>query len=259
MSEDKRVLVIPDSHSDPEFSNERYEWLGRLIAEERPPIIVDLGDRCNMHSLSIYDKGSVVAEGRRYKDDLASVHEANELMNRATEEMNNKFTMWKKKKYLPKKVMLTGNHDLRILKAANATPSLYGHLSLDDLKYEESGWSVFPFLTPFVHEDVAFSHYFTSGVMGRPIGGEHTTDSLLTKVKISCVVGHSHLRGFSQVTDGIGRPMCSLEAGCYFEHDEFYTNENHRFWRGLVMLHEVSSGYFDPEFISMKKIKEDYS
>lgn len=254
-----KILVIPDGHASPLHDNERFRWAGRLIARERPDIVVDMGDRATMDSISQYDAGKLVAEGRRYVEDLRAVHEATELLNEEVDMMNNRFVAWKKKKYTPTKYICLGNHEQRVVRAYQENPSMYGHIALEDLKYDESGWISIPFLTPLIIEDILFQHYITSGIMGRPVGGEHHSDSLLSKGKMSTVVGHSHMRGFSETTNGAGNKMCSLVSGCYFEHDEHYTSENARFWRGLIILHGVKDGYFDPEFISINKIKEEYS
>lgn len=52
-----KILIIGDSHSKPSVSNRRFDWLGKLIADEKPQLVVDLGDFGDMESLSSYDKG----------------------------------------------------------------------------------------------------------------------------------------------------------------------------------------------------------
>ena len=62
-----------------------------------------------------------------------------------------------------------------------------GVLSIKDLAFEEYGWEVHDFLEVVIIEGVAFSHYFTSGTMGRPVT---TAQACLTKKHMSCVQGH---------------------------------------------------------------------
>ena len=51
----------------------------------------------------------------------------------------------------------------------------------------------------------------------------------------------------------------ALGSGCYFEDDPDYAGiDAISWWRGLVMLHDVKEGCFNPEFIGMDKIKSIY-
>lgn len=251
-------LIIPDSHAKPNVDNDRFKWLGELILERQPEVVIDIGDSADMPSLCKYDVGQVVAEGRRYADDLAAYHDAMRKMMRPINKYNNTHTKWKKKTYRPHFVKCRGNHEQRIERAANEDPRLFGHISLKDLKEEHFGWDVYDFLKPACIDNIAYQHYFTSGVMGRPIGGVNTARTLVLKNYMSCVQGHSHMRDFWEDTDAIGRKLFGLSVGCYFGHDERYTSENRRFWRGLVHLHGVQDGQGEPEFISYKEVERIY-
>ena len=35
-----KLLIIPDAHAEPNYDNNRFTWLGNLIFEEKPDIIV---------------------------------------------------------------------------------------------------------------------------------------------------------------------------------------------------------------------------
>jgi len=252
-------LVIPDSHAQPDVSNERFDWLGEYIVEHQPQIIIDIGDSADMASLCSYDKGNVRAEGRRYKDDIQAYHDAMDRLKKPLNKYNNTQTRHHKKKYKPRFVKCRGNHEQRIQRAATESPSLYGYLSFDDLKEAEYGFEVYDFLKPALIDGIAYQHYFTSGVMGRPISGVNHARTLINKKSMSCVCGHSHMRDFAEDIDAVGRRMFGLAVGCYFEHDESYTTENDRFWRGLVHLKEVYRGEAEPSFISIDRMREIYS
>ncbi len=254
----KEVLIIPDCHATPEHNNDRMEWAGKFALHRKPDLIIDLGDRASMHSLSSYDVGKVQAEGRRYGDDIASAIDATQRFNKPIDDYNKKRGVWKKKKYNPKKVICLGNHEHRIIRASEEDPRLHGHLSIDDLQYEEYGWEVIPFLDPYEYEGIVFKHYFTSGIMGRPIGGENHAASLVKKNFTSCVVGHSHMRSFWETTNALGRNIFGLCTGCYFDYDEHYTKENNRFWRGLIYLHDVEMGQAEPEFLHIDYLRRRY-
>lgn len=212
-----------------------------------------------MASLCSYDVGQVRAEGRRYKDDVAAYHDAMDKLMKPINNYNNTQTRWKKKKYKPTLIKTRGNHEYRIERAANETPALFGHISYADLEEEKHGWKVHDFKKPVAIDNIAYCHYFTSGVMGNPIGGINHARSLVGKGNMSSCCGHSHMRDFWETTDAIGRRMFGLVVGCYFGHDEAYTTENKRFWRGVVSLNNVCDGSGDPEFISYRQIEENYS
>ena len=52
----KRHLIIGDSHAHPDFNNERFTWLGKLIHDSRPDVVVNIGDMADMASLCAHSK-----------------------------------------------------------------------------------------------------------------------------------------------------------------------------------------------------------
>lgn len=252
-------LIIPDSHAQPDHNNDRFSWAGEFALERQPDVIIDIGDSADMPSLCQYDIGTLRAEGRRYGDDIAAYHDAMSKFMEPITKYNNTHTKWKKKTYRPDLIKCRGNHEYRIARAGAENPAMHGHLSFKDLKESKYGWEVHDFLEPVVVDNICYKHYFTSGVMGRPIGGVNHARTLVLKNYMSSVCGHSHMRDFWEDTDAAGRKLFGLSVGCYFEHDEAYTKENDRFWRGLVYLRDVHDGTAEPEFLSIKQIKEMYS
>lgn len=255
----KSILVIGDSHATPEVANDRFSWLANFILERQPDYIVDVGDSADMASLSRFDVGTVQAEGKRYADDLECYHDAQRRIFGPIHEYNNKHTRWKKRRYQPRFIKTRGNHENRITRAANEDPKYFGHISVEDLREREFGWDVYDFLVPVEVEGICFKHYFTSGTMGRPIGGENHAASLVKKNYMSSVCGHSHTRDFWETTDAMGRKRFGLVAGCYFGHDNYYSHDNARYWRGLVYLHDVVDGQAEPEFLAYHYIEREFS
>ena len=45
-----KLLIIPDAHAEPNYDNDRFTWLGNLIFEEKPDVVVCLGDWFDMAS-----------------------------------------------------------------------------------------------------------------------------------------------------------------------------------------------------------------
>lgn len=252
-------LIIPDPHCHPDHNNDRLEWAAKFTLKRKPDTIICLGDWAEMGSLSKYDVGKLSGEGKRYVDDLAAAHDGLARFNKPIDDYNEKQRKQKGKQYRPRKIMCMGNHENRINLAVKDRPNMYGHMSTDDLRYEEFGWEVYGLNVPVVVEGIAFSHYFTSGIMGLPIGGVNHARSLVTKTLSSCVVGHSHLTDYHRLTSVVGSQKLGLVCGCYFDYEMDWTTENSRYWRGLVYLHDMADGYAEPEFLNLATyLKEKY-
>ena len=163
-----------------------------------------------MPSLSSYDVGKKSFEGRRYRDDIEAAHAAMEALLSPLEEYNANARRNHKERFSPRRILLLGNHENRINRATENDPKLDGVLSTNDLKYEEAGWEVVPFLDVRVISNIAFSHYFTSGVLGRPVT---SVNALLTKKHMSCVAGHQQGLQFHADYKADGTRITGIIAG----------------------------------------------
>jgi hypothetical protein len=252
-------LVIPDAHDRPDHDKKRFDWLGQYIVKHQPDIIICLGDFTDLPSLCTYDLGKKSHEGKRYQLDLKSTHQAMRRLLRPLKEYNAIRVERKEKKYKPRMVMLLGNHENRINRAVEVQAILEGTMSVNDLGYEKFGWEVIPFLDVIEIDRIAYSHYFVSGVMSRPISGDNPARAHILKQHVSCTAGHSHLRDFACAVNAFGETINCLIAGCFTDHDHDYAGPaNKLWWRGIVMKRNVSNGDYDPEFISMTTLKEEY-
>ena len=163
-------LVLPDVQAKPGHDFSYLRKIGMYAVAKKPEKIICLGDFADMPSLSSYDIGKKSFEGRRYKDDIASVHDAMETLLGPIEEYNKKAKAGHRERYNPQRILLLGNHEDRISRATENDPKLDGTIGLSDLKYKEYGWEVIPYLVPIVIDGVAYCHYFVTGVAGRPAG-----------------------------------------------------------------------------------------
>lgn len=251
----KNILVLPDSHAHPDFHNKRFGYFGQLVCDLKPDIVFNLGDLGDMPSLCMYDKGKSNFESRRYKNDINSIIDAQEKMFAPIKAA-------KKKK--PKFIWLEGNHEQRIKRAISLDAvKLEGIISTSDLCHREFGWEYHPYegATPAIvtEEGVAFAHYFTSGVMGRPVGGMNIAHNLIQKQYMSCVQGHVHILDYTVRTNARGKHIMGLVAGVFQDYYSDYAGAaNDLWWKGAVYLRNVEDGMFDPEFISFRQIEEAY-
>lgn len=250
-------IVIPDVQVKPGDDFEFLKSIGHCIVDQKPDVVVQIGDFGDMPSLSSYDVGKKAFEGRRYKADIGAVHEAMETLLQPINEFNEKARRNKEKQYHPLRVLTMGNHEERINKVVNGDPKLEGTISIDDLRYESYGWETFKFLEPVVLDNIAYAHYFVTGVAGRPCS---TANVQLNKKFMSCIAGHQQGLQIATGYRADGTRLTSVIAGSCYEHDEDYMGpQGNRHWRGILMLREVNDrGEFDLIPLSLNYLRKKY-
>lgn len=251
-------LVIPDVQVKPGQNYDHLRWLGRFIADKQPDTIVCIGDFADMPSLSLYDVGKKSFEGRRYVDDVNAAIEAMDTLMEPINTMNAQRRRNKKAPYQPRKVLTLGNHEHRINRAIELDRKLEGLISVNDLRYEEHGWDVYPFLEPVILDGVAYCHYFVSGVMGRSVS---SVRMLAAKKHMSCTMGHVQTAEIDMSQRrGDGQPIIGLFAGIYTPYDEEYLNpQTNMQHRQVWMKYEVRDGFYYPCPVSIEYLKEKYA
>jgi hypothetical protein len=243
-------LVIPDSHAHPAYNNRRYDLLGQLVAELKPDVIVDIGDWWDMPSLCTYDKGKRGFENNRYSKDIAAGVEAQDrLLN----------PLRKLKRKTPRKIRCLGNHEHRINRVLDLDPILDGTISTRDFQSKEYGFEEYPFLDIVEVDGIQYSHYFASGVMGRPIGGVNLGAAILSKQLNSATQGHSHLFDHAVRVRGNGQRLHGLSCGVFQDYVPPFARASARYWSsGVVIKRGVENGDYDLEWVSMRRLKEIY-
>lgn len=250
-------LYLPDCQVRPGDDLRYLSAIGNYIVKKKPDVIVCGGDFADMPSLSSYDVGKKSFEGRRYAHDVRATVEAMKALLAPLEDHNDKCRKNKEKLYKPRMVLTLGNHENRINRAVENDSKLDGVLSVEDLQYKQFGWEVFPFLEVVVVDGIAYSHYFVTGVAGRPAS---TAMAQIRKTNMSCVAGHQQGLQIATASRADGIRLTSIIAGSCYEHDEDYLGpQGNKHWRGLLMLHEVDgTGGFDLMPVSLRYITEKY-
>ena len=258
------VLVIPDSHAGPGQDLYRFSLLGRAITHFMAKatnrcVVLNIGDMVDFASLSSFDRpGSKALENRRYLSDLEAGLEAQRLIWKEVEDYNR----WRRgEKILELEwIYLIGNHEARVSRAIQSDPAhLDGVISLDDITRDQPiPWTVHPFNVPTFVGGVAFSHYFTTGVMGRAAGGENPAATILRKQMVSCVQGHTHTIDFAERTAAGGKKISALVCGYYGLDEEWAGAQTNALWtKGLALLH-VKDGEYDLEWWSWRRLLDQF-
>mgnify|MGYP003652507014 FL=1 len=250
-------LILPDQHSHPDFNNERADYAGKLIADLKPDVVVNMGDAADLASLSSYDKGKASFQGRNYQRDIESHLDFQERLWTPIRRLKCK---------LPRRIVLEGNHENRIKKALEYDPQLKGDkygLSFKDLDFDRYYQDVVEYKggTPGIItvDGISYSHYFISGVMGRAIGGVNHAASLINKNYSSSTCAHSHLVDWAVRSNSQGKSVMGLVAGVYQDYDSSWAGHvNDLWWSGIVIKRGVEDGTYSPEFISMSQLRKMY-
>jgi hypothetical protein len=250
-----KIAVIPDTQVKPGVDTKYLENIGKYILEKKPDVIVHMGDHWDMPSLSSYDVGKKAFEGRRYKHDIEAGNLGMAALLKPLTEFNERAKANHKPRYSPRKVFLMGNHENRINRAVNSDPKLEGTIGVNDLNLQ--GWETYDFLEVALIGGIAFSHYFVTGVAGRPAS---TANAQLNKKHMSCIAGHQQGMQIATAERADGQRLTSIIAGSCYEHDEDYLgHQGNKHWRGFLMLHEVQDGQFDLMPLSLNYINQKYA
>lgn len=253
----KTVLVLPDQHAHKDHNNDRADWAGKLMLDLKPDVLVNMGDACDLPSLSSYDKGKASFNSASYQKDIEAHLDFQERFW---------YPITKAKRKKPHSIVLWGNHEQRLNKVLEYEPHLKGDrfgLSAKNFEFEKYYDEVVPYSgsTPGVYnlDGVLFAHYFVSGVMGRPISGNHHAASLLAKNHCSSVCAHSHTFDFSVAQRANGDTIMGLVCGVFQDYKTGWAGAVNNLWHpGLAILHDFENGKFDLEWVSMERLKKTY-
>jgi hypothetical protein len=252
-------LIVPDHHAYPDDNFRRFEWLGNLILERQPEVIVSIGDGWDMESLCSYEKGKRDFVYKNVKSDIEAGHCAEDLYLGVIDKYNNTRAQHKKKQYNPLFVKCIGNHEIRVEKLLTYEPRWDGTISMDDFNTRTGVKEVIiPFLSSGMVDGILYSHFFVSGVMGRPVASAR---ALIMKKGTSCTMGHTH----TLETHSMAKPMGGLARGliCGSFHDKEHISfagpqVDDLWWDGIIYKHNVFDGDYDHEEISIARLERMY-
>lgn len=253
-------LMIPDLQVKPDIDTDYLRWVGDYIADKKPDVLINIGDHFDLPSLSSYDKGTKKAEGKRLSGDIAAgIRGMNLILQPIADIQAKELEEYGEIKYKPKMVFTIGNHEFRLDRHINANPELHGLISYADFKLEENGWEVYDFLEPAMVHGITYIHYQPNPMSGKPYGG--TALNILSKVGESFCVGHAQkLDVATRFLPTSGKQQWGIVAGACYDHFENYKGYcGNKHWRGLVVMHQVSDGSFNPMFVDLEYLKNRYN
>ena len=231
-SEITRVLGIGDLHDDPYLPKDRFRWIGRMVADTAPDRVVQIGDICDLESLSFH-AGNDTEAGRykpRFMADMASLREALDVM----------FSEIGKMPSQPRFDVTLGNHENRIFRFEDSAPETSGMLQRDFMSLVSGyGIAAHKYGAWLRIGGVGFTHAPFS-VMGKPIGGMTAAQTVARQAEGDVVMGHTHKTNVvtSPRLGGESRTTV-IDLGCALPWGHVQSYAKHTltgWWWGVYML-----------------------
>lgn len=253
----KRHFIIPDTQTRPGVPLDHLDWIAQAILHYKPDVVVHLGDHWDFPSLNGHEEpGSAPLEGKRYADDLAVGNEAFARLCLPMEGDIERRIVKHRKRWEPRCVFITGNHEIRADRVAENNPKLIGTIGSEQC--DVRGWERHPFLKVVEIDGILYSHYFQSSHSSRPIGGSIVNK--LTKIGASFVHGHQQGLDMGTKIMGNGKTWWGIQAGSCYCHEESYRGaQGQRHWRGVLVLNEVANGEFCPMPLTLNYLCRKYT
>lgn len=247
----RKHLVIPDRQNKPWAPVAHNRWIGQFIRDQRPDVIVDLGDGADMPSTSRH-ASRMELEGATVTDDLACANEANALLTEPWRGIRG---------YKPAAHVALGNHCDHLARMVSEDPRLRGVWGEDPFGYIDLGWTVHKHLAPFLLDGVQYCHFFPRGPNGKvtqSFRGAPTALAMIKREMRSCVAGH--MQGLdTAILHTSDRTLRGVIAGsCYLHMEPYRTPMQATEWHGVLLFHEVHLGMFDIVEVSMDYLRRKY-
>lgn len=227
-----RLLIIGDPHASPRYPNDRFDALNALIRRKKPTHVVCTGDLGDFSSISTHDKGKRGWEQESLEEDFDSVSDATERLTKRAGDT--------------RFVLIEGNHEYRCDRFVSENSPLHGLIKKRYSTAMSEWHRRVPFKKLFTLGGIGFLHFLPTK-MGLATSGVNLGRSVLSKARMSMVVGHSHILDYAEDADASGRLMFGLSAGCMVaeEHDEGWSRgTDTSWWRGAILVDGVSRGYY---------------
>jgi len=257
----RRHLVIGDAHAHPEHNNFRFDWLGRMITDLQPDVVVDIGDSADMHSLCSYDDDRPGIKGFERRSFEADVLCYIDSRRRLQIQMDD-FWRGRKSPKRPELYKTNGNHEHRITRLLEREPKYRDAISIEKLMDREFGWAASPYLDPLIIDGITYVHVFKQTGSDRPIArGVNLCRSVGLNYHLSGVFGHTHIFGHWDGFGGFESRLSIFNAGCFFDYDPPYAGSDTRVWRrGILELNGVHEGAIESwRWHSLDEIRRRYS
>lgn len=248
-------LIIPDPHAHPDVPNTRADWIGRLILDLKPDVVVQMGDLWDFPSLSGYEKGKKSFWGRAYSKDLEAGLDFDERLWAPLRNAKRKH---------PFKVAIEGNHENRLKRLLEVQPELEGTVGFGDLQLSRNYDVVVEYTgatTPGTIDidGITYAHFVITGVSGKALSSMHHGYQLLQKRHKSVTVGHNHTFSYCVQPIETGKTIHGFCCGTMQDYVPSWAGEVASLWQhGVAIKHDVQDGAYDLEWVGINRLRKEY-
>jgi hypothetical protein len=248
----RKVVAIGDLHQKPGRSHERFTWIGRFVADEKPDNVISIGDFATLDSLSSHDKpGSRQYHERpHFAADMEDLAEALDTYHReiGIGQVAHDITY--------------GNHEFRAWRAEDASPNLKDTLVLPiEQSFARHRWRTHGYGEWLFLEGVGCTHVpFNS--LGRDFRGEHVENQLGPRAVFSIIFGHVHKEShkiFPKIGPQRRIEICNLGTAMPHGEVEHYAGLSMTGWSWGVKVLRLQAGHIvGHSFVSMLELEQRF-
>ncbi len=252
------TLCIFDPHTHPEDDFKRFDWLGRMILEEKPASIVVGGDLGRVDSMSRHGDPPPCT----FKQDLEAMGEALRRTFGPMQEWNQQRKRNRHSRYGPRTVWLEGNHEERARRVAREDPN--GFASLVDWENPfgfAHWWDERYAFGEYANVDGVMYTHVPRNIMGRAMA--HSTAAKHTESHL--IYGHRHTLDVTSIplhgTDNGVKMILSAPAFMPHQNKEPYAKLLTTGWTyGLLRVYASGSPRipFSYDYVSMTRMEAMY-
>lgn len=255
-----KILPIGDCHVTDGQDLSRFNVLSEFIMEERPEVILLMGDFLTLNCLSAWDRNKrKTMEGQRYSKEVDAGNDALDRMLSGMVTYNKQRKRNRKAQYNPELVYIYGNHEDRLTRYLEGDPTFDGIVSVGkDLFLDTRGFKQVAYRDYVWYDDVGFTHIPFNKV--REISGVDITRKASMVTVKSCVFGHTHELHISN-SHRMGQTSLQQVAniGCFFEeHEPYVEGRVTQYWKGLVLMDTWKGGRYDFSIHALSKLRRKY-
>lgn len=257
-------LVFADGHVAPGENMDRFDWLGRMILEERPKEVINIGDMgtldsCSYHPCNANDRPTL-------REDFDAMKEAQTRMWSPLAEWNRRQRSHRHRQWEPKRIMLLGNHEDRFNRRAQDDPDRLGSVvDFDDESGISLHWDqVYEYGDYYISDGVGYTHT-PMNRMGRPRTGVHRGLHIARDIQHHLVYGHTHTMDMTvlplHAQENAARMVLNAPAFMPHQHVESYAKNSQTGWMyGLLRIRPSSEPNvpFSFDYLSMKDLERLY-
>ena len=247
-----RVLAIGDCHASPETPcKERFEWMGRMAADQGVDTVVQIGDFATLDSFNSHiPNESLLGKTKNpFSEDLEDLRESMGLFNQGLGS------------HKVRKVCALGNHERRAWLYEDAHPEVAGIVTGElTSTFEQFGWEGHEYGKWVFVNGVGFIHA-PLNKLGKTMGSESRMN-VLSKMVFDVVRGHDH-QEYTQPQAKFGPigHVTLIGLGCALPHGhiEGYAQHALNGWSWGVKELLIRNGRIESaKWYSMLELQERY-